>query len=249
MCRMLVVDQKEQSLLQEKTRMYVHLLGLPVELQYADSYASACRSVRYGMRIDILVARYDPEAEASVSEPLRSAQPWIKRVLITEKAAGREFETGKDLLLPSDMDPGTFYRAIEVLAPETARKAADVDRVNQWYSNSADRQDRILEVLRIIKEEYWDDLSLTYLASRVYTSPCYLSTLFHKFVGVSPLAYLNDYRMRQAVQLLLDTDSSVTAICRKVGYRNLPYFCTCFKNKYGTTPAQFREQFKLSAAV
>ena len=99
---------------------------------------------------------------------------------------------------------------------------------------------RIQEVLHIIHREYQDDISLDYLAQRVYISPCYLSTLFSKIVGTSLLAYINDYRMHQAVTLLTQTDTTVTDICYMVGYRNLPYFCTSFKAKYQMTPAQYR---------
>lgn len=103
---------------------------------------------------------------------------------------------------------------------------------------------RIQEVLHIIHKEYQKDISLDYLAQRVFISPCYLSTLFSKLVGTSLLAYINDYRMHQAVSLLTQTDTTVTDICYLVGYRNLPYFCTCFKTKYHmpprTVPAQQR---------
>ena len=74
----------------------------------------------------------------------------------------------------------------------------------------------------------------------MFISPCYLSTLFSKLVGTSLLTYINDYRMHQAVSLLTQTDTTVTDICYLVGYRNLPYFCTCFKTKYHMTPAQYR---------
>lgn len=106
---------------------------------------------------------------------------------------------------------------------------------------------RIQEVLQIIHREYRDDISLTYLAQRVYISPCYLSTLFRRLVGTSLLAYINDYRLQQAVILLTETETSVTDICYLVGWRNLPYFCTCFKAKFHMTPAQYRSNSKLAA--
>lgn len=108
-----------------------------------------------------------------------------------------------------------------------------------WISNDVLR-DRIQEILHIIHREYQNDITLDYLAQKVYISPCYLSTLFSKCMGTSLLAYINDYRMQQAVALLTKTDITVTDICVQVGYRNLPYFCTCFKTKYHMTPAQYR---------
>ena len=245
MCRMLVVDQTNSQMLQEKAQIYIHLLGLPVELQSASSYESAARSLRSGKRIDILMTAAD-HADEKNAEVCKD-QPWLKRVLVSDSA---ECDAADEdaLRLSPDMSMDTFYRAITMLAPETAKKAPS-QKSSRWFGSNPAMMNRILEVLRIIREEYSDDLSLEYLASRVYTSPCYLSTLFSKFVGVSPLAYLNDFRMRRAVQLLLETNTSVTAICNLVGYRNLPYFCTCFKNKYGETPAQFREQFRRVDAI
>lgn len=104
-------------------------------------------------------------------------------------------------------------------------------------------QSRMQEVLGIIHKEYTQDISLDYLAQKVYLSPCYLSMLFSKYIGVSLLAYLNSYRMEQAIVLLLETDTKVKDICQMVGYRNLPYFCTCFKNRFQMTPAQYRQSY------
>ncbi len=112
---------------------------------------------------------------------------------------------------------------------------------------------RIQEVLAVIHEEYTQDISLDYLAQKVYLSPCYLSMLFSKYIGVSLLSYINTYRMEKAVDLLLETDTKVKDICQLVGYRNLPYFCTCFKNRFQMTPAQYRQFYTdftpLSSAV
>lgn len=246
MCRMLVIDNNKTQMLQEKARIYVHLLGLPVELQLVSSYQDAKRKLRSGKHIDILMT--DAQVGSADKHTVCEAQPWVKRMLVSEDC-NQAADDGNEMLLSADMSLDSFYHAITVLAPETAQKAASLKKTSRWFGNNAAMMDRIMEVLRIIREEYSSDLSLEYLAGRVYTSPCYLSTLFSRFVGVSPLAYLNDFRMRRAVELLLDTDTSVTNICAMVGYRNLPYFCTCFKNKYGETPVQFRERFARPEAI
>lgn len=104
-------------------------------------------------------------------------------------------------------------------------------------------RERIHEILRIIHTEYHQDISLDYLAQRIYISPCYLSSLFSKHMGVSLLSYINDYRMRRAAELLTNTQINVTDISWQVGYRSLPYFCTTFKAKYHMTPAQYRRLY------
>lgn len=59
---------------------------------------------------------------------------------------------------------------------------------------------------------------------------------------VSLVNYIRDYRMQRARELLADTTIRIADVGRRVGYTNLPYFYTVFKNKFGMTPVEFREQ-------
>ena len=63
-------------------------------------------------------------------------------------------------------------------------------------------------------------------------------------MGESAPSYLNNYRMQIAQKYLKETDLTLADISERVGYNNLPYFCTIFKRIYGMTPTQYR----LSAA-
>lgn len=100
----------------------------------------------------------------------------------------------------------------------------------------------IEEVVRTIEHEYASDLSLDSLAEKVYLSPSYLSYLFKKQKGISINKYLTLYRMEQAKELLLSTNRKIVDIGKDVGYVNFPYFSSLFKNHYGKTPSQFREE-------
>lgn len=69
------------------------------------------------------------------------------------------------------------------------------------------------------------------------------STLFRVFkeeTGISPVDYLIAYRISQAKRLLSETDLSVTAIARSVGYEDNLYFSRSFKKLTGETPTEYR---------
>lgn len=100
----------------------------------------------------------------------------------------------------------------------------------------------IEDVVRTIEHDYAADLSLDLLAEKVYLSPSYLSYLFKKQKGISINKYITLYRMEQAKQLLLTTNRKIVDIGKDVGYVNFPYFSSLFKNHYGKTPSQFREE-------
>ena len=108
-------------------------------------------------------------------------------------------------------------------------------------SYSITDKDRIvLKVLEIIDREYATDLSLGKIAERVYLSPAYISRIFKKSQKVSFIKYLNNVRLEKAAQLLKVNNYTTKEISRTVGFRDVSYFCLCFKNKYGMSTAQYR---------
>lgn len=73
----------------------------------------------------------------------------------------------------------------------------------------------------------------------------YLSRQFKEVHGVSFLEYMTNARLERACEILRNERRSVTEIASQVGYSNAPYFCTKFKNKYGVTPLQYRNSYRV----
>jgi len=68
----------------------------------------------------------------------------------------------------------------------------------------------------------------------------HLARVFRSTYGVTPLQYLNAQRMERAKNLLRDTNQSVAAIARQLGFRDVVYFNRLFRKLGGTTPGRFR---------
>lgn len=64
--------------------------------------------------------------------------------------------------------------------------------------------------------------------------------LFQKYLNISPMKYLNQYRLEKSVFLLQNTLLSVTEIAYTCGFSNTSYFCELFYKYYNTTPRKFR---------
>lgn len=104
-------------------------------------------------------------------------------------------------------------------------------------NNSAVRQ-----LLDIIHNEFGNaDLSVNYLAERVFLTPTYLSTLFKKDIGVPIGQYMSNYRMEKAKQLLKDKRYKLYQISNLVGCSDSNYFAKIFKRQIGVTPSEYRE--------
>lgn len=69
----------------------------------------------------------------------------------------------------------------------------------------------------------------------------YLTDLFRVTVGISPRAYLNNVRLLKSAQLLADTRLPIQDIAELTGYENPLSFSRAFKNAFGVSPSQYRE--------
>jgi transcriptional regulator GlxA family with amidase domain len=68
----------------------------------------------------------------------------------------------------------------------------------------------------------------------------YLTYCFRQELGMTPIAYLNRFRIIQAKHLLVTTDKSVTAVALDVGFADAGYFGRVFRREVGMTPEAFR---------
>ena len=115
---------------------------------------------------------------------------------------------------------------------------------------SVDRPQELLrrvidDVLQLIEREYSSEITLESIARQVYLSPGYLSRLFKKYMGKSIIKHITSIRLERAGELLLSTNKKITDIGKEVGYPNFAYFSALFKNSYGKTPSQYREEHGL----
>ncbi len=78
------------------------------------------------------------------------------------------------------------------------------------------------------------------LAGRVGMSRAAFSARFTGLVGEPPMSYLAGWRMTLAADLLRDTDATVAAVAREVGYENAFAFSAAFKRIQGHSPAAWR---------
>lgn len=68
------------------------------------------------------------------------------------------------------------------------------------------------------------------------------STLYRKvksYTGESINSFIRSIRLKQAAQLLVDSDLNVSQIAYRVGFADVNYFGKCFKQQFGMSPTAF----------
>lgn len=105
---------------------------------------------------------------------------------------------------------------------------------------SARENDLIIEqALQYIKANLTEELSLECVAKAVSLSPIHFHNRFRTSVGKTLRAYVEEQRLRKAINLLLTTDASLTTIAYECGFSSQSYFSYVFKRKMHTTPREY----------
>ncbi|RII11807.1 Regulatory protein PchR [Streptomyces sp. YIM 130001] len=94
--------------------------------------------------------------------------------------------------------------------------------------------------LRLLHEAPARPWTVADLAAKVGVSRAALARRFTALVGEPPMAYLADWRITLAADLLRETDDTVGTIARKVGYADAFALSVAFKRLRGTRPSDHR---------
>ena len=91
-----------------------------------------------------------------------------------------------------------------------------------------------------IKEHFGEKITVADIAAHCKTSESNLYTAFRKNFGISPIAYLNNYRLSMAAEHLIDTTLSVNRIAETCGFADALYFSKAFRRAYCLSPSEYR---------
>ena len=95
-------------------------------------------------------------------------------------------------------------------------------------------------ILDYIRGHYTQDISLQDAARAMNYSDAYFCKLFKQCFDKNFIAFLSEFRVDKAKQLLCDMTINVKEISERVGYRDSNYFAKVFKRITGVTPSEYR---------
>ena len=107
---------------------------------------------------------------------------------------------------------------------------------------SPQSEERITRLMQYIHQHYSEKILLPDLAAAVQLSQSECCRLVKRLTGVSPMTYLNNYRLYKSAALLQTTDWSITNIAMEVGFGNSSYYTERFKKLINCTPNEFRRR-------
>lgn len=130
------------------------------------------------------------------------------------------------------------YLLRELLIIMNRRMNQGLPKVNGFVQNEIDH------AKTYFKEHYNEEISIEQYAASRNMSTSWFSKSFRDIVGVSPMKYVLDQRMRNAQILLETTDSTITEIAHSLGYENAMYFSRLFRKMKGVSPLKYRKTYR-----
>lgn len=108
--------------------------------------------------------------------------------------------------------------------------------------SSSDRQ--FMDNLMAFVHEHIDngDLKIEDIANGINMSRSVFFKKLKALTGLSPNELLKNVRIKQAAKLIKENNYSMQQIAFMVGFNDAHYFSRCFKQKYGMTPSEYKEQ-------
>lgn len=122
---------------------------------------------------------------------------------------------------------------LSMLEPEREKE------LDQFYSQQIEA---VQAIHRQLTEHLEQRYTITQLSRQYLMNTTTLKAIFKRVYGAPIAAYMKEYRVRQAAQLLRDTTYSVAEIAERVGYENQSKFTSAFRSVLHLPPAAYRKQ-------
>ncbi len=121
---------------------------------------------------------------------------------------------------------------------------AEEEQQTQPEMSSHDR--KFMEKLTELMEKNMDngDLIVDDLVQELAVSRSVFFKKLKTLTGLAPIEFIKEMRVKRAAQLIESGDYNMTQIAYMVGINDPRYFSKCFKQRFGMTPTEYKENAK-----
>lgn len=95
-------------------------------------------------------------------------------------------------------------------------------------------------MISYIDKHFAEKIVLEDIAAAGYVSKRTCGNLFERFLYISPMKYLNEYRLKKSIELLKATDMTITDIALSCGFSGASYYAESFRRETGISPTEYR---------
>ena len=106
----------------------------------------------------------------------------------------------------------------------------------------SDALDEVERATHYFNENYNLNICIKDYANERHMSECWFNRTFKHVTKVTPMQYIIQLRMTNALNLLEHTNYNIIQVANAVGYDDAYYFSRLFKKNIGVSPTEYRKQ-------
>ncbi len=251
MFRLLIVDDEPRII--EGIQLMLDWKSLEInQIMTATNYDEAIqKAMEYKPHIGLFDVCIDTARGYDIIETLNSFSLPTKYIMMSGydefEYARKAIHIGAKDYLMKPIDQTELRRAVEKIIVEDfngkihteALEDKKVDPVLRIPYSSL--SNLTAKVILMVTAEYNKDINLKIIADKFKMNNNYLGQIFLKETHIKFSEYLMAYRLTQAKEKIENTPEKIYNIAYGVGYSNINYFYTHFRNYFGVSPSDLRK--------
>lgn len=146
-----------------------------------------------------------------------------------------------DLMLEIIHDRFGFELSQEVMnmCLLTQRRRQADEQTTSLAARLGTRHEKLIAAVAFLEARIEEPFDLDACAEELDLSRRQIERLFNRYLGITPVRYMNDLRLQRGRALLAETDMNVTEVAIACGYASTSHFSKSFRVKYGVSPYRF----------
>ena len=117
-----------------------------------------------------------------------------------------------------------------------------IDRENRRTKENCRQADALRQMIAFIETNYRNKISLSQIAAAGDIGKTSCGSIFLKYTGLTPVAYLNSYRLRRSIELMKTTTMTLEEIAHESGFCSSSYYAETFRQVMGISPGRYRKE-------
>ena len=116
-----------------------------------------------------------------------------------------------------------------------------VSRLQSTATSEASKEMLANRIAEYMHEHFLNDITIEELSRVFHFNGNYLTRIFKKCKGMSPVKYLIQIRINEAIRIMRENEGlNIKQIAEMVGYADAYYFSRIFKNRMGVSPSDYK---------
>ncbi len=127
----------------------------------------------------------------------------------------------------------------EIIFAQTIRSFLASEKADKLVFKGL-RDPQISRLIGVLHQDYRQNWTLESMAKIAGMSRTVFAEKFREVMGITPMQYLTLWRMQQARQLLITSETPMITVAEKSGYLSESSFSRVFKQHFGQGPGTYR---------